>query len=196
MITSGEYPPPPRRVERPAVDFEAIYRQVDEEFACDHVGVALRVKVASNGARYFRRQCLRCGKNVGMVSVAELSPAQQRSAAAVDEDSQSRWWASRSARQQELRQRAEDELASREAADNEEFDRWYAGYLNSPQWRSKRALVFTRSQGMCEGCGRREAVQVHHLTYARVGREMLFDLAAVCMECHRAIHPDKGRANR
>ncbi len=33
-----------------------------------------------------------------------------------------------------------------------------------------------------------EATQVHHLTYERIGAEMLADLQALCGECHRATH--------
>ncbi len=45
-----------------------------------------------------------------------------------------------------------------------------------------------RSGGVCEACGDAPAAQVHHLTYERIGRELLFDLAAVCLECHKKAH--------
>lgn len=64
----------------------------------------------------------------------------------------------------------------------------YEEYLHSTEWRSKRALVLKRSSGECEGCGLSRATQVHHITYARLGNEMLFDLVAVCDECHERIH--------
>lgn len=31
-------------------------------------------------------------------------------------------------------------------------------------------------------------VEVHHLTYERVGYEMLFDLISVCDPCHEQLH--------
>ena len=40
---------------------------------------------------------------------------------------------------------------------------------------------------MCEGCGVRRAAQVHHLTYEHVGDELLFELVAVCGQCHDRI---------
>jgi len=52
---------------------------------------------------------------------------------------------------------------------------------------SSRA-VLERDLRLCQGCRQRPATQVHHQTYRRVGREMLFDLVAVCDECHDAIH--------
>jgi 5-methylcytosine-specific restriction endonuclease McrA len=68
--------------------------------------------------------------------------------------------------------------------------KWYNQYLLSPQWMEKRRLVFDRCRGLCEGCRNSKAVQVHHLTYVRVGDEMLFDLVAVCLDCHEKIHPE------
>ena len=66
---------------------------------------------------------------------------------------------------------------------------WYNGYLESPQWKRRRQLALERDGGICQGCRVRKAVQVHHLTYERVGNEMLFDLVSVCLECHERIPP-------
>lgn len=41
---------------------------------------------------------------------------------------------------------------------------------------------------MCEECLCREAVHVHHLTYARKYNELLTDLKALCKKCHDDIH--------
>lgn len=64
----------------------------------------------------------------------------------------------------------------------------YGPYLASEAWREKANLVLMRAHGICEGCGKAPATQVHHLTYARVGNEMLFDLVAICKSCHEIIH--------
>jgi hypothetical protein len=74
---------------------------------------------------------------------------------------------------------------------DEQNDAWWARYENhlaSDYWRDIRQRVMERCAGMCEGCGKRPALDVHHLTYARLGHEMLFDLAAVCVPCHESIH--------
>jgi 5-methylcytosine-specific restriction endonuclease McrA len=55
-------------------------------------------------------------------------------------------------------------------------------------------LVLQRANGHCEGCGQRKAVQVHHLTYEHVGQEFLWELRAVCSECHDRLHPDRRNA--
>ena len=71
---------------------------------------------------------------------------------------------------------------------DDSWQEWYAGYLESPVWEAKRMAVFRRSGGKCESCGWATSAEVHHLTYANVGREPLFDLVAVCEACHRRIH--------
>ena len=69
-----------------------------------------------------------------------------------------------------------------------EWWRKYNAYLLSDAWRTKRALVLERSGYNCEGCGAVRACQVHHLTYAHVGNEFLWELKAVCNACHERLH--------
>jgi 5-methylcytosine-specific restriction endonuclease McrA len=76
---------------------------------------------------------------------------------------------------------------------NEQWWQWYNEYLESSEWHSKRRAVIRRASGMCEGCGERRCTQVHHLTYERAGHEMLFDLVAVCDQCHDEIHSNGER---
>jgi 5-methylcytosine-specific restriction endonuclease McrA len=64
----------------------------------------------------------------------------------------------------------------------------YQTYLNSPRWKAKRFRVFIRAKFLCEKCKRKRATQVHHKTYARIFKEPLSDLVAVCAPCHRKIH--------
>lgn len=66
----------------------------------------------------------------------------------------------------------------------------YRRYLRSPYWRRvKRALK--RQRGVtCERCGRGGRLEVHHVSYAHLGRELghLEDLLLLCRTCHRALH--------
>lgn len=62
----------------------------------------------------------------------------------------------------------------------------YQAYLASPVWRAKRKRVMDRDNWRC-ACGAR-AEQVHHRSYAQIGREPLSDLIAVCDACHTQIH--------
>lgn len=65
---------------------------------------------------------------------------------------------------------------------------WYAAYLRSAAWSAIRAKVIRRAKGLCEGCGEARASDVHHLTYAHVGAEFLFELVALCRACHVRWH--------
>lgn len=64
----------------------------------------------------------------------------------------------------------------------------YEDYLQSEQWMYKREKVFERCKGLCEGCRENRATAVHHLTYDHLGKELLWELAAVCTECHEKAH--------
>ena len=60
----------------------------------------------------------------------------------------------------------------------------YADYLLSTGWQMRRQLVMARQRWICEGCGSARAVDIHHLTYAHFGNELLFELVALCRPCH------------
>ncbi len=62
-------------------------------------------------------------------------------------------------------------------------------YLNSDDWKRKRALVLKCDRYRCVYCGTR-ATQVHHKKYARrnIGREPIEWFVSVCMPCHDRQH--------
>lgn len=139
---------------------------------CQHADMRLVVSTKSNGNKLYQRQCFDCGHKEGELAYAKLTKAEMdaaiprihlvetiRERQADDEYiAQARWWG------------------------------WYNEYLKSPVWRAKREKVFARAKNTCEACGDAPAYQVHHLTYDNVGREPLFDLVAVCAECHKILH--------
>ena len=65
----------------------------------------------------------------------------------------------------------------------------YLEYLRSPSWK-RRALEAKRAANhRCQVCGKRSSwLDVHHLTYERLGQEWASDLVAVCRACHDEIH--------
>lgn len=70
-------------------------------------------------------------------------------------------------------------------------DPTYMAYLKSAEWIVKRTQVLHRAGGQCERCHGAPPVEVHHLTYARMGDERPSDLVALCAPCHRLAHvPD------
>lgn len=66
----------------------------------------------------------------------------------------------------------------------------YQRYISdrSPAWMNIRAKVMARAHGWCERCHRRACEHVHHLTYVRLGRELMEDLIALCPTCHVLMH--------
>jgi 5-methylcytosine-specific restriction endonuclease McrA len=91
------------------------------------------------------------------------------------------------------KKREEWEIAFRQRAiekQQQDAQWWerYDNYLLSNGWRKRRALVMGRANNLCEGCGTRRATQVHHLTYTHVFNEFLWELVALCDECHSRVH--------
>jgi 5-methylcytosine-specific restriction endonuclease McrA len=70
----------------------------------------------------------------------------------------------------------------------------YRTYLQSQYWQEVKRMVRMRDRFTCRDCGKRKAVEVHHLTYAHRGREKehLNDLICLCPQCHKARH---GKSN-
>lgn len=155
-----------------------IVRTIYPQGTCRHTAWRLcerrQKKVTS-----FRIQCMACGRISSAIAKDYIH------AAGVSTAALPAWDETLLSIKLEEQVRAESDRRLREE------ERWwkaYDAYLESDEWRRKRALVLKRSAGVCEGCGVRPAVQVHHLHYKRVFREMLFDLVAVCRQCHDAIH--------
>jgi 5-methylcytosine-specific restriction endonuclease McrA len=71
-------------------------------------------------------------------------------------------------------------------------------YLLSPHWIAFRKLAFEAQRrrlgyNCCEHCPQEERskeakLQVHHLTYERLGSELLEDVIIICDGCHDKIH--------
>jgi 5-methylcytosine-specific restriction endonuclease McrA len=59
----------------------------------------------------------------------------------------------------------------------------YALYIRSDKWRQKRLFVIERDNNQCQICGA-QGSEVHHLTYAHLEDEYLFELVLLCKECH------------
>lgn len=135
----------------------------------------------AGGAKQTRRECLFCGDVFG-------NPLPQQS-------NLPRWDAERFAAALEKNTAAKKAIFARHAElqkkDLKDRRAEHAAYLQSPEWREKRRLVLDRAKGMCDGCRVNRATQVHHLTYRHWGRELLFELVALCDGCHALCHEDR-----
>lgn len=64
----------------------------------------------------------------------------------------------------------------------------YEIYLKSPQWFAKRDQALKHHGAVCDKCGKKSDLQVHHKTYARLGKEKMEDLQILCRPCHNEVH--------
>ncbi len=87
--------------------------------------------------------------------------------------------------------------ARRRNRKHNDFWRVYDQYMHSPEWKAYRRKVLKRDRYTCQRCGLYSptgyGLQVHHLTYARVGHERLSDCIVLCMHCHDDQHPKRKR---
>jgi 5-methylcytosine-specific restriction endonuclease McrA len=171
------------------IDKTALWKKHSEEFTCNHSRKELRERVVKGGAKQYVHQCIRFGD-------ATTSPIKREAAIELNGGSVP----------PAFQEHIKDEWIknSRESADRianvDESAYWaaYEKYLVSEGWSIKRSKVLKRAKGICEGCLENRATQVHHLTYAHVGNEFLFELVAICNECHKGLHeePSEGSADK
>ena len=64
----------------------------------------------------------------------------------------------------------------------------YYDYLKSPQWQSVRDAALKRANYQCEKCKSAKNLEVHHITYKRLGYELPEDLIVLCKDCHENVH--------
>lgn len=150
--------------------------------ACEHAHQELRIVRIKGGSTAIRRQCQNCGARVGNPVPKRDAPPDTK-----EEDTKLR-------DVYEARRRSEyNEIFRRHVAlqkkDHTSLEALHAEYLKTPKWQALRAKVLNRAKGICEGCGEKPATEVHHLTYDHWRDELLFELVAVCRDCHAKCHP-------
>jgi len=59
----------------------------------------------------------------------------------------------------------------------------YDNYIKAPEWKALRSIILKRDDYICVIC-HKAATEVHHLTYAHLDHEYLFELVSLCSECH------------
>lgn len=158
--------------------------------SCDCAKTAIRYRIQSNGVGVFVYQCLTCGRSLRQVSKTSPEVLALTERTPFDNLLQGRWREYQQKFNEEARAIQERQREQEAAEQNATWWRRYNRYLTTPEWQERRQLVFARSGGICEGCRKRKATQVHHLTYEHVEHEFLFELVAICSACHRRMHPD------
>ena len=70
----------------------------------------------------------------------------------------------------------------------------YDNYLATPHWRAFRQQAFaeqrkTLGHNRCNRCSKSAVtLHVHHLTYERLGKELIQDVEIICPDCHHKEH--------
>jgi 5-methylcytosine-specific restriction endonuclease McrA len=74
------------------------------------------------------------------------------------------------------------------------FSNDYLKYLRSPEWDIIRKRRIQFDQGRCKNCGAKLHLQVHNLSYDRLGDEdVKSDLKTLCVDCHLKVERFKRR---
>ena len=70
----------------------------------------------------------------------------------------------------------------------------YQTYLASGHWQARKAEAIRKAGYRCQypGCKAYNVLDVHHLTYQRLGCELDSDIIVLCREHHQAIHEGRG----
>lgn|SRR5258707_10513860 len=61
-------------------------------------------------------------------------------------------------------------------------------YLKSGHWQGQRKQALRRAKHRCQHCESTRRLEVHHLSYERLGREKKKDLIVLCAICHEKEH--------
>ena len=155
---------------------------------CRHTKTEYRRKICVNGTTQIRSQCIDCGFTYsGSVAKSQCPPEHLLSD--VDEDAAK--VASSLSHNKLMALHEQAKLERRH-----EWFRMYDAYLQSDEWKERRRLVFVRDNYICQGCLTCRAEQVHHLSYANVGEELLFELMSICKQCHDRIHCDNEESDK
>ena len=154
---------------------------------CPHDIAAVRRRIAAHG-EIFAKQCLTCGARVGQWLKRDVALALGGGALGGGEvgGGALELWDETLARAWSDRLIARDREAR--AAEEKAWQARYRAYLRSAAWARRRARVLARAHDRCEGCGEAKASAVHHLTYAHLGAEFLWELVALCHPCHARVH--------
>ena len=142
---------------------------------CLHQNKHLTRRVVASGAVQYVEQCLDCGVSLNQPMAHWKVRKQFRDEEPPDYD------------ESIINRLAERSRQESEQRRTEWFDD-YGVYLRSAGWQELRQKVFRRARGLCEGCADRPPTEVHHLTYEHVKSEFLFELVALCEQCHERAH--------
>ena len=65
-------------------------------------------------------------------------------------------------------------------------------YMRSSAWKLRKLATLMVQNDQCKLCGSTHDLQLHHLTYERLGNEYQSDLVVLCGQCHQNQHDHYG----
>ena len=163
--------------QRIPLDMDLAQRYVQEMRAvwaageCEHERTELRRGFNKGGGPMVRHQCLDCGKLVG--NALKRTP-ETDALPEIDEAQHPEFEAHHKAERDAVMRRYVALQTSRwqgRAEGKSYFQQKHEDYLASPEWAERRSLVMDRASGLCEGCRKAPATEVHHLSYSNWGHE-------------------------
>lgn len=168
---------------------------MEPERDCNHESRQLRWRKIESGLNTYRMfvyQCQACGVASTPIAAKSLTYGQKHGAETTEFDAglRQRWIEEQNAKRQlEIDERQAER--ERSWVERQEF---YHDYINSsPEWKERARLCIKLAPGgVCQGCGKRPPTQAHHLTYKHLGAEFLWELKAVCRDCHKRVHGIEG----
>jgi hypothetical protein len=170
------------------VEKDEDFRRLQHAFyqdECKHPNTAkFRVKIRG-GQVQVRLCCTNCGDRLGTAL-----PQKDRDLATLTWQPEQHAETYKSRRHDEWQATLLD-LARRQYAQRGWFTKSYNAYMASDAWRAKRALVLKRCGEVCEGCGIAKATEVHHVHYAHLFNELLFELLGLCHSCHERLTAER-----
>lgn len=149
---------------------------------CHSTASEIRRRPVRGGLIQYAHQCLRCG-------AARSTPLK---ASEIENIDRLRDWDDALA--ENFGNHINLETQAERAKERQAFFAEHDKYLATQAWRTRRRLVMARARNMCEGCGIKDATQVHHLSYEHWKEEFLWELVAVCDECHERFHESREAA--
>jgi len=69
----------------------------------------------------------------------------------------------------------------------------YHSYLLTPKWKELRSRRLIKDAYTCRMCGATARLEVHHISYIRLGNEDISDLVTLCRDCHQKVHDHHGQ---
>lgn len=176
MILYGEF----------SQQYQEKFAEIRAYYECDHVGLVHNTKkTIKGGTIQIVQQCQGCGEKTSTALARKHFTQEQFDAMppfnALREQERRDY-------QNNLILQWREYFYKKQEQAKQNRTREYDRYLQSAEWKRKRDLVIQRAGGICEGCGINRATQAHHLHYEHLYNEFLWELKAVCRECHERVH--------